>query len=255
MHSNLNLIAPILDLRTHCSGKEVAIIGDIHGCYDEVNQLLDAIDWSPTSHVLIMTGDLIDRGPKIKETLSFARNTSSVYTLMSNHEQKLLRYLQDGHIQSSALVKTIQQCGDAFLKEPSFLKWLESLPWIVRFADNSYVIHAGIRPDRPINKQHKDHCIYITTWNPVTRKISNEGLDPWWYEYPYLYSSQRQHSASQIKIFFGHQRHDKAWVSHWACALDGGAVFGGALRAYVLNRGIVEVNAKSVYEPDKRRNT
>ncbi|MFL6493666.1 MAG: metallophosphoesterase [Nitrososphaera sp.] len=254
MHSNLDLIAPILDLRTHCSGKEVAIIGDIHGCYDEVNQLLDAIDWSPTSHVLIMTGDLIDRGPKIKETLTFARNTSSVYTLMSNHEQKLLRYLQDGHIQSSALVKTIQQCGDAFLKEPSFLKWLESLPWIVRFADNSYVVHAGIRPDRPINKQHKDHCIYIRTWNPVTRKISNEGLDPWWYEYPYLYSSQREHSAGQIKIFFGHQRHDKAWVSHWACALDGGAVFGGALRAYVLNRGIVEVSAKRVYEPDKRRN-
>ena len=201
MHSNLNLIAPILDLRTHCSGKEVAIIGDIDGCYDEVNQLLDAIDWSPTSHVLIMTGDLIDRGPKIKETLSFARNTSSVYTLMSNHERKLLRYLQDGHILSSALVKTIQQCGDVFLKEPSFLKWLESLPWIVRFADNSYVVHAGIRPDRAIHKQHKDHCVYIRTWNPVTRKISNEGLDPWWYEYPYLYSSQRQHSASQIKIF------------------------------------------------------
>jgi len=71
--------------------------------------------------------------------------------------------------------------------------------------------------------------------------------------YPYIYSSQRQHSASQIKFFFGHERHDKACVSHGGCALDGGAVFGGALLAHVLNRGIVEVNVKRVYEPDKRR--
>jgi serine/threonine protein phosphatase 1 len=62
MHFHHDLIAPILDLRPHCRGKEVAIIGDIHGCYDEVNQLLDAIDWSPSSHILILTGDLIDRG-------------------------------------------------------------------------------------------------------------------------------------------------------------------------------------------------
>lgn len=88
------LIASILDLRSQCKGKKVTIIGDIHGCYDELDQLLDTIDWSPSSHILILTGDLIDRGPKIKETLMFAMNTPSVYSLMSNHEQKLLRYLQ-----------------------------------------------------------------------------------------------------------------------------------------------------------------
>jgi calcineurin-like phosphoesterase family protein len=66
---------PILDLRRHCTGKKVAIIGDIHGCYDELSELLDAIDWLPQSHILTLTGDLIDRGPKIKETLMFAMDT------------------------------------------------------------------------------------------------------------------------------------------------------------------------------------
>jgi hypothetical protein len=253
MTANRGLIANVLDLRSQCKGKKVTVIGDIHGCYDELNELLDRIDWSPSNHILILTGDLIDRGPKIKETLMFAMNTSSVYSLMSNHEQKLLRYIQGRHVQITSLSKTIQQCGEAFLRDPSFLKWLESLPWIVRYADNSYVVHAGIRPDRPIYKQQKDHCIYIRTWNPKTKKISSEGKDPWWYEYPYLYSSQRHHSAPSIKIFFGHQRHDKAWVSHWACALDGGVVFGGTLRAYIENEGIIEIKAKTAYEVDERK--
>lgn len=56
MKPNLEEIAKILDLRTQCKGKKVAIIGDIHGCYDELNVLLDEIDWSPHSHILILTG-------------------------------------------------------------------------------------------------------------------------------------------------------------------------------------------------------
>jgi hypothetical protein len=121
--------------------------------------------------ILILTGDLTDRGPKIKETLTFVMNTPSVYSLMSNHEWKLLRYIRGHLVQTSALVKTIDQCGEPFLRDPSLLKWLESLPWIVRYADTSYVVHAGIRPDRPINRQEKDHCIYIRKWNPKTRKF------------------------------------------------------------------------------------
>jgi hypothetical protein len=116
MNPNRGAIAQILDLRRHCTGKKAAIIGDIHGCYDELSELLDAIDWSPQSHILILTGDLIDRGPKIKETLMFAMNTPSVYSLMSNHERKLLRYLLGHHVQSAALAKTIEQCGEASLR-------------------------------------------------------------------------------------------------------------------------------------------
>jgi calcineurin-like phosphoesterase family protein len=177
--SNLEGFAQILDLRMQCSDKKVTVIGDVHGCYDELSELLDAIDWSPQSHVLILTGDLIDRGPKIKETLMFAMNTPCVYSLMSNHEKKLLRYLGGNQVQTRALVKTIEQCGEIFLRDPSFLKWLESLPWIVRCADTSYVVHAGIHPDRPITRQDKDHCIFIRIWNAETKKISNEGKDRW----------------------------------------------------------------------------
>lgn len=244
-------IASILDLRRECKGKTVVIIGDIHGCYDELSELLDSIDWSPQTHVLILTGDLIDRGPKIKETLQFATHVSNIYSLMSNHEWKLLRYLKGRPVKTQALTKTLEQCGEAFLREPLFVGWLESLPYIIRWTDDSYVVHAGIRPDRPINRQNKNHCMYIRTWNPRTGSIKNEGVDPWWFEYPYLSNQRRppySHHRHQIKVFFGHQRHEKAWVSSWACALDGGVVFGGTLRGYIQDKGTVEVTAKEAYE-------
>lgn len=122
MRPNPGVIDQILDLRMLCRGKKVAIIGDIQGCYNELSELLDAIDWSPQSQILMLTGDPIDRGPKIKETLMFAMNMPSVYSLMSNHEQKLLRYLRGHQVQTRALVKTIDQCREAFLRHQSFLK-------------------------------------------------------------------------------------------------------------------------------------
>jgi hypothetical protein len=67
MKPNGRAIAQILDLRRHCTGNKVAIIGDIHGCYDELSELLDAIDWSPQTHILLLTGDLIDRAPRLKK--------------------------------------------------------------------------------------------------------------------------------------------------------------------------------------------
>ena len=39
-------------------------------------------------------------------------------------------------MKSASLAKTIQQCRGTFLRDPSFLNWLESLRWIVRHADN-----------------------------------------------------------------------------------------------------------------------
>jgi hypothetical protein len=66
MKPNREAIARIVDLRKYCIGKKVAIIGHIHGCHDELSEMLDAIDWSPQSHILILTGDHIDRGPQDK---------------------------------------------------------------------------------------------------------------------------------------------------------------------------------------------
>jgi hypothetical protein len=235
-------IAPIFDIRKQCKDKTVVIIGDLHGCFDELSELLDKIGWNPETHILILTGDLNDRGPRIKDTLVFAMNTPFVYTLMSNHEFKLLRYLRGNPVKSHSLSQTIQQCSDLFAYTP-FRNWLESLPFIVRWSDNSYVVHAGIIPDIPITKQIKPTCMYIRTWNPLTKEISKQNKDQPWYKFDYC-----NYAKTPIRLYFGHQIHEEnPWVSYWTVAMDGGVATGGTLRGCINGKDIVEVKAKRIY--------
>lgn len=155
---------------------------------------------------------------------------------MSNHEYKLLRYLSGYNVTINSLSKTITQCGELLLK-PSFKTWLESLPYIIRWSDNSFVVHAGIIPSYSIYKQKKFTCIYIRTYNPLTKKISNEEDDPWFKFKP----------VEDITIYFGHNIHDIPHVNDWTIALDGGVVFGGVLRCCIDGKEIVEVKSRSKY--------
>jgi len=61
------LSASILDLRSHRKGKKVIVVEDIHSCYDELNQLLYIINWSPSNHTILLTGDLLIAGPRSKQ--------------------------------------------------------------------------------------------------------------------------------------------------------------------------------------------
>lgn len=89
---------------------------------------------------------------------------------MSDHEYKLLRYLSGYNVTINSLSKTITQCEELLLKS-SFKTWLESLPYIIRWSDNSFVVHAGIIPSYSIYKQKKFTCIYIRAYNPLKKNI------------------------------------------------------------------------------------
>lgn len=229
-------IAPVYDIRKECKDKTVVIVGDIHGCFDEFQELLYKIGWNPKTNIIIHTGDLIDRGPKIRETLEFAMNpANNMYSLMSNHEYNLLKYLR-GSPAKPSLGKTIYQIRES-LKQPFLLDWLESLPYIIRWSEDCYVVHAGIAPQVSINRQKKETCIYVRAWNPLTQKMSKEReRDKPWYTFTH---------NEDIKIFFGHQIHCFSWISPYAVAMDGGVAFGNTLRACINGKKIIEVQSIS----------
>ena len=90
------------------------VIGDIHGCYDELMELIEMIgltdeDW------LISLGDIVDRGNKSKEVYEYFLNRPNSLVLMGNHERKhqnkILSYAQE-------IVKV--QFGSDY---DEFLKW------------------------------------------------------------------------------------------------------------------------------------
>jgi hypothetical protein len=234
-----NYDSHMLDLSELCLGKRVIKIGDVHGCFDELQELLKKVDYKPGIDVLIFTGDLIDRGPKIKEVLEFVRKTPLVFSVFSNHEYKLLRHLNGRSITiGNGLQKTIDQCQNYF--DPFFIGWLSSLPLIIKWKPDNYIVHAGVHPWKTIDYQDRDFLIYARAFDPQTGKFSMRG-EYYWYDFP-----------RNEKIFFGHMPHEKPNVAEHAIALDGGCVHGGVLRACVDGKDFFEVPAKQNYSNDER---
>lgn len=233
----------MLDISEKCKDKRVILIGDLHGMYDEFKALLKKVKHDPEKDVLILTGDLIDRGPKIKECLEFVRKTKNVYTVMSNHEHKLLRHLMGNKVNGSLLQTTIVQCEGYF--DEAFTVWLANLPFIIHFGNNEHVVHAGVNPVKSIDNQNKEFLMYARNFNPLNHSFSTIGSKPW-YDFEFERSIMSSIHPTE-KIYFGHNPLPKAEVSKYAIALDGGCVFGDVLRAYVKGEGVVEVQATKAY--------
>ncbi|HSX20363.1 MAG TPA: metallophosphoesterase, partial [Gammaproteobacteria bacterium] len=67
------------------------VIGDIHGCFDQLQELLAAIKFNPRKDILWFTGDLINGGPKPVEVLRFIRDLGDKQVcVLGNHDLVLL---------------------------------------------------------------------------------------------------------------------------------------------------------------------
>ena len=194
------------------------IVGDLHGCYDE---FLPIVEKATTEGAcVILTGDIVDRGPKIRECLDECMNNDRVYSVMGNHDDKLLRYLRGNNVSiSHGLQETIDQCGLHDIKKCSDLRhFLENLPMVIKFGD-SYVFHAGINPKWSILRQPREWLLYTRTWNRETNSFNDDSAPPWFEFY-----------TGDNKLFFGHQYYEETQVAENVFALDGGCVFGKELR-------------------------
>lgn len=117
-------------------------IGDIHGCYDTLQNLLDHIRFDPAQDRLWFVGDLINRGAQSLQVLRFVKNLPNAVTVLGNHECLLL------DLASGAKVKqhTLQEILQAPDKDP-LLNWIRTRPLLYEDkALNCVMVHAGIYP-------------------------------------------------------------------------------------------------------------
>jgi len=71
----------------------IYVMADIHGCYDEFQQMLDKINFNPEVDELIIAGDIVDRGPQSYEMLEYARSEpKGVKFIKGNHDVDFARY-------------------------------------------------------------------------------------------------------------------------------------------------------------------
>lgn len=120
-------------------------IGDIQGCFDELLQLLDALDFDQDRDQLWFCGDLVNRGPKSLETLRFVKGLGeAAVTVLGNHDLHLLAKAY-GH--GKELAKdTLDEILNADDRE-ELLTWLRHQPVLHHDETLGYtMVHAGLIP-------------------------------------------------------------------------------------------------------------
>lgn len=129
------------------------VVGDIHGCFDELVELLGALQLRPDD-VLVAAGDVVDRGPSPGDVVDFLRSRPRTVVIMGNHERKHVR-----GIFSYAQEITRLQMGDHYA---SAVAWMTTLPY---FFENEHirVVHAAMIPGIPLARQKEEILCGSTT--------------------------------------------------------------------------------------------
>ena len=119
------------------------IIGDVHGHFDHFQELLKKVKYSPTKDKIILTGDLVNRGPQSLAMLNYCMSSPSVKTVLGNHDLYLLYLMSIG--KGKGKLKSIV----AAQNRKKIFKWLLRQPLLIKIKsvetkNTFFITHAGI---------------------------------------------------------------------------------------------------------------
>lgn len=120
------------------------VIGDIHGCWETLQRLLDRIRWDPTGDELWLVGDLVNRGPRSVDVLRWAvQNDRRIVSVLGNHDLHLL-----GRARGVRAARSEDRLDDVLGAEDrdELLGWLGGRPFLHR-RDSTVMVHAGLWPE------------------------------------------------------------------------------------------------------------
>ena len=129
----------------------VYAIGDLQGCFDELKDLLNEINFDNKNDQLWFTGDLVNRGPKSLECLRFVKALGdNAITVLGNHDLHLLAVARDAkHKRPKDTLDAIFKAQDC----DELLDWLRDQPLFHYDHKLDFVlVHAGLPPQWDINQ-------------------------------------------------------------------------------------------------------
>ncbi len=217
------------------------VVGDIHGCYEELIQLLEKLGYSraqqgmykhPEARKLVFLGDLTDRGPQsikvIELVYELVQQELALYS-PGNHCDKLYRYFLGRDVQVrhglETTVEEYQHLSPTHQEEIShkFKKLYEEAPLYLQLDEGRLVVaHAGIREDF-IGHTHKRVRTFVL-YGDITGEKHENGM-------PVRRDWAKKYGGEPI-IVYGHTPVKESRRVGNTINIDTGCVFGGTLTAY-----------------------
>ncbi|PSR33900.1 MAG: polynucleotide kinase-phosphatase [Sulfobacillus benefaciens] len=233
------------------------IIGDVHGCFDELHALVEKLGYHilqdpkgayqvrhPESRKLVFLGDLVDRGPKIADVLRFvmdAVDSGTALCVPGNHESKLLRKLKGLPVTvSHGLQETLDQLdreNDAFRERTK--KFLDGLvSHYVLDSGRLIVAHAGL--PETMHGRGSAKVREFALYGETTGETDEFGL-------PIRYNWASDYRGNAMVVYGHTPVPQPEWLNR-TINIDTGCVFGGRLTAlrYPENQ-LVDEAARRVY--------
>ncbi|MCC6893406.1 MAG: polynucleotide kinase-phosphatase [Anaerolineae bacterium] len=212
------------------------IIGDIHGCYDELCTLLSQLGYSiegdivtpPQGRKAVFLGDLVDRGPKTPLVLRLVMNMVASGTALcvpGNHDVKLMRALQGKNVQlKHGLAESLDQLeAEPAEFKPQVTKFIDSLISHYVLDDGLLIVaHAGMKETMAgrASGAVREFALYGET----TGETDEFGLP-----IRFNWASEYRGKAT---IVYGHTPVPQAEWLNRTINIDTGCIFGGALTAF-----------------------
>src|SRR5258708_39476907 len=212
------------------------VIGDIHGCFDELQDLLRMIELRTDDRV-IAVGDLIVKGPQNRQVLDRFIEDDRFSSVIGKHDRALRQYWRGEPLQLNEEQRVT--AAELESQREHYSTYLRSLPFTINLGSH-LVVHAGIRPGVPLSRQMASDLTEMRTMgaNPP----SPRGLP--WYQ---VYRGRRI-------VLFGHWPAKTPRLAPRAVGLDTGCVYGGRLTSYIIELNqFVSVPAPRAYVPSGRR--
>jgi hypothetical protein len=198
------------------------IIGDVHGCADELSELLNRL--APTRDDRVhFVGDLVARGPKSRDVLRIVREIGG-RAVRGNHEERLIAA---HHIhKTKGSPPKLGPSHAAVFTQLDDEDWaqLEALPLKLDLPERELrIVHAGVVPGLPWERQDPWMITHIRSLDADLAPSERWGR--YWGE---LY-------VGPPHVVFGHNAQRAPQLHRDATGIDTACVYGGALTALVLD--------------------
>ncbi len=233
-------------------------IGDVHGCADELEVLLADLGYArdeegvwrhPEGRKAVFVGDLVDRGPRIVDTLRIVMGmvkAESALCVPGNHDMKLMRKLRGRDVQ---ITHGLQNSLDELERESQEFRdhvgsFIDDLVSHYVLDDGKVVVaHAGMREEMQGRGSGKvrDFALYGET----TGETDEFGL-------PVRYNWAAEYRGKAMVVYGHTPVPEPEWVNR-TINIDTGCVFGGRLTALRYpQKELVSVSARQTYAQPSR---